>query len=892
MRESGSITTSHSLSAVKMGGIVSKIVGTKASLSSVEVHHVSSDVTPREEEKAFLASGSVSTVDIDYLLSQLTVAEKVSLVAGQDWWTTAPVPRLGIPSLKFSDGPNGARGTKFIDGVRSACFPAAVSLAATFDRDLVGEVGRALAGETKTKGASVLLAPTVCMQRDPRGGRNFEAFSEDPFLAGELSAAYINGLQGEGIGASLKHYCVNEEETYRFTMDVIVDERTLREIYLRPFEMAVKKSNPWTVMTSFSHLDGVHASAHKYLLEDVLRGQWGFDGLLLSDWSGTYSVAPALEAGLDLEMPGPPIQRTFKNMTKALDSGELSEKTLDKRVRAVLDLLKKTGKFESPEIAEEIALDLPYNRELIRKTGADGMVLLKNDRNVLPIKLDDRNLKSVALVGLAKSYLGHGGGSAAVNSHRKITAYDAFEEAVRGKGIELRYAEGARPVRSLPPMTNDVYDEDGKPGWTRRIATPETGDITPMTSNAPIASFVSLEQREASSVSFTGVYRPSLTGNHYISFKTVGNTKIYIDDDMVFETVGSSDVMAFVLGVAREEKRQYAFTAGREYRIRVQAHSSEDLSSGLGLFAAGLVGVTFGFMTEQEHDAPLVEPAVAASKKSDVAIVFVGHDPDWESEGADRDSMDLPRDGSLDELITAVAKANPNTIVVNSTGSPITMPWINDVAAVLQTWHLGQEAGHAITDVLLGLVSPGGKLPCTFPRSLELTPTYDNFPGDLEKRRVEYKEGIFVGYRYYDEHPEAVLFPFGHGLSYSTFKISNARLNKNVFGPDDDLTVTVDVKNTGARFASEVVQVYVGELDPSISRPKKELAGFTKARLAPSGSQTVEIKLDDHAVTYWNVTKGLWSVDAGEYRVYIGDSSVNIACTLDFRVERSFEVGV
>ena len=880
------------LSAATMANIVSKLTEKNSTISAVEVGELSSQGTPQNEQNVGSASKTSSPVDIDYLLSQLTLEEKVSLAAGQDWWTTSPVPRLGIPSLKFSDGPNGARGTNFVNGVTSACFPAAVSLAATFDRDAAHEVGRALADETRTKGASVLLGPTVCMQRDPRGGRNFEAFSEDPLVSGEMAAAYINGLQGGGIGASLKHFCVNEEETFRFTMDIIVDDRTLREIYLRPFEIAVKKSQPWTVMTSFSHIDGIHASAHKELLGNVLRKQWGFDGLVLSDWSGTYSVGPALEAGLNLEMPGPPIQRTLENITKAFEKGELSQQALDKSVWEFLRLLQRTGKFESPEIPAEIAIDLPYNRELIRRTGADGMVLLKNERSILPIKTEDRNLKSIALIGLAKSYLGYGGGSAAVNSHHKITPYDAFVEAVAGKGIELKYAEGARPVRTLPQMTHEVYGEDGNPGFTCRVTTPATGPDTPVVSNVATANFVSVLQREVESVSLNGIYKPSVSGNHYISFKTVGNSTVYINDEPVFHQDGATDVLAYVLNVAREEKKQYNFIKGQEYRIRIEAHKSEDLTSGLAVFASGLVGVTVGFMAEQDHDAPLLEPAVETAKESDIAIVFVGHDSDWESEGADRDSMDLPRDGSLDRLISAVAKANPNTIVVNSTGSPVTMPWIDDIAALLQAWLPGQEAGHAITDVLLGIVSPGGKLPCTFPKSLEVSPTYGNFPGDLERRRVEYKEGIFVGYRYYDEHPEAVLFPFGHGLSYSSFELANARLSNDVLVSDGDLTVTVNVTNTGSVTASEVVQVYVGAFNPSISRPKKELGGFSKVRLSPGGSQAVQVTLSVDAVSYWDTEKGLWSVDAGEYQVFIGESSVSFASTLAFKVEAPFEIFV
>ncbi|KXJ90096.1 glycoside hydrolase superfamily [Microdochium bolleyi] len=842
-------------------------------------------------------------IDMDALVAQLTLPEKINLLAGADWWTTTPIPRLGIPSLKFSDGPNGARGAQFSAGTKAACFPAAVSLAATFDRSVAHTIGAALAVEAQTKGASVLLAPTVCMHRDPRGGRNFEAFSEDPLLAGELAAAYISGLQASGkVGASLKHFALNEEDTFRYTMDVHVDERTLREVYLRPFEIAVKKAKPWSVMTSYNLISGTHADEHRDLLEGVLRREWGFDGVVLSDWGGTNSCAAAIEAGLDLEMPGPSLQRKLEDVMAAMDKeGGLTEETITKSARRVLEMVHRAGKFADPTIPDERAVDLPETRELIRQTSTDGMVLLKNDGRTLPFDARSRDIKSIALIGMAKEYLGHGGGSAKVNSHRKITPFDAITELLASDtDIKVNYAEGARVIRNLPVLAEDITDEDGNAGLTVRVSLPDRAADDPLIYTSPSATFVSRTYRTATRVTLTGTFRPRVSGQHYISFTTVGNSTVRIDGAVVFQAEGAApDVMAYMLSTAEDEVARHDFEAGRDYKVEIEALPA--LGAGVSVFAQGVIGVTMGFMAEEEHDVVLLPEAVAVAEESDVAVVFVGHTPTWETEGTDRGSMNLPKDGSLDKLIGSVAAAakrrdkNKKVVVVNSTGSPIAMPWIGQVDAVLQAWFPGQEAGYAIADVLFGKVSPGGKLPVSFPRSIKVAPTYGNFPGDLDKRIVRYEEGVFIGYRHYIEHPDDVLYPFGYGLSYTSFDISNIQITgseRQMEGKDSTLSVSATVTNTGEMPGAEVVQVYVGAVEPSFSRPKKELAGFAKARLAPGESATVEVTIDARAVAHWNVEKHKWSVDGGEYIVYVGNSSVDVRATLALTVAKDFDMEV
>lgn len=820
-----------------------------------------------------MGSLAPQTPDLDSIVSELTLAEKVSLLSGADFWTTNPVPRLQVPPLKVSDGPNGARGGAFKGGVQSACFPACVSLAATFDRNLARQIGRALGEETKTKGATVLLGPTVCPHRDPRGGRNFESFSEDPVLAGELASEYIIGLQGEGVGATIKHFAVNESETKRFTIDARLSQRALREIYLKPFEIAIKKSEPWALMTSYNLVNGTHADSNKQLINKILRDEWRFDGLVMSDWGGVNSTAESLNAGHDLEMPGPGKFRTLEKVASAIKKGMLSEEVLDQRVRRVLQLLERTAKFENPTIDDEIAVDSPMHRQLIRKAGAEGMVLLKNDSNTLP--LEATTLNSMAVIGLAKEFLGHGGGSAAVNAHHKITAYEALEEAI-GSEVTLNYAEGVRILRNLRPMRDDVVDNTGEAGFTCKVASVD-GRVE--TKKIPAATMMSIEKLDLGHVEIQGTFTPQVSGYHYISLATLGQTKVYINDKVIWNLERlSADPMAMLLGTATEERKQYEFVAGQSYSIRIEAVPVTGTENDLSILSNPLVCLNFGFALQEEFEADLLPDAQAAARKSDVAVVFVGHTPVWETEGCDRDGMALPVNGSQDRLIEAVASVNKRTIVVNSTGSPISMPWIDDVAAVVQAWFPGQEAGHSIVDVILGKTNPAGKLPVTFPRRIEDAPAYNNFPhtGDLKDLHVDYDEGIYIGYRHYDRVEDSVLFPFGYGLSYTSFDINNIRLSSSTISPSSTVSISASIKNTGNAVGSEVVQVYVGfSHSEKYDRPTKTLAGFAKAcDLQPGYQENVAISISVQEIfAHWDEDRYSWIVPSGRYMVYVGTSS-------------------
>lgn len=605
----------------------------------------------------------------------------------------------------------------------------------------------------------------------------------------------------------------------------------------------------------------------------------------MSDWGGTNSVADSLNAGHDLEMPGPAIHRTPINIQKALDGGDLSMETLNERVLANLKLLEKCNVFNDPSIPPEQAVDLPEHRSLIRRVGAEGAVLLKNDNETLPLEKD--KVRSIAMIGLAREFMGHGGGSAAVNAHRKITAYEAFQEAVGGS-VELKYAEGTRIWRSLPSICENVVDPDGKSGFSVECWDADGKALE--TQHIPSSHFRSFDTNGPSRVVLSGTYTPTVSGRHYISFSTIGNTTAYINDDEVFKYEGkSADVMAVLLGVAKEDQKRYDFVAGKKYNIRIEARTVADADSPLSFLSSNVLGFNFGLVNQELFEADLISEAVEAARASDVAIVFVGNTPAWETEGCDRDDMNLPKEGSFDKLIFSVVEANPKTIVVNSTGSPISMPWILDVASVLQVWFPGQEAGHVIADIVFGDMYPGGKLPVTFPIQLSHAPAYDNFPGDLEANRVDYKEGIYMGYRHYDQKPETVLFPFGFGLSYSTFDISNAAISSKTFSQEQQVKVTVDVTNTGNREGSETVQVYVGfNQDTSIDRPIKELRGYAKIHLAPGEKKPANVSLDRESFACFDETSKKWIVEAGKYSVLVGTSSKDIHATLDIEVGSGF----
>lgn len=837
------------------------------------------------------------TVDIEAILQSLTLDEKISLLAGKNFWETVPIPTKGIPCIKTTDGPNGVRGADFEGNTRAACFPAASSIAATFDLDIARQVGCALAEEARSKGASCLLAPTVCIHRHPLGGRNFESYSEDPFLSGKLASQMIQGVQSMGVAATIKHFVANEQETARMTVDETISERALREIYLRPFEIAIKEAKPWAVMTAYNQVNGTHCDGHEWLLAKILRGEWGWRGLVISDWGGTNSVADALNAGLDLEMPGPARVRKVDTVVAAVNEGEVSERVIDERVRNLLEFLEKLKVFESPGMLPERAIDKPEHRALIRDAGARGIVLLKNENQILPLSKDNIKGKKIALIGFAKDALAHGGGSASVNAHYKTTPWDALHAAI-GDSVEFGYAKGVHRQRLLAPISkNDdscgtVAGLDGQPGFSLLFF--DLDNPTPVltvhgqekSAYSPLGSQESLWKI----LEIIGDFRPNETGDHYIACSGIGATQVFVNDQVVFEQEGNyTDPMGALFGAASEKEVKYSFTAGKTYRLRIRSHPPTNV--GLKILE-GRTGVRMGFAPASEHDADLQGEAVRVAQWSDLAIVFTGHDPQWETEGRDQDSFNLPRQGSQDALVAAVASANRNTIVVNSTGVAVAMPWLDQVAALLQTWFPGQECGNSIADVLTGAVNPEGHLPVSFPQQIEDAPAHGNFPGEYVsgQLKVHYAEGVFVGYRHYDRlSRNKVNFPFGYGLSYTSFRFGEMQVSRQ---SEDIYSVTVDVSNTGSMAGGTLVQVYAGKGVQSAEHPTKSLVAFQKIRLQPSETQTTQMSVAVRDLAYFDEKRQFWIVEAGRYNFSLGLSSADISQVVSVTLEKQMVYAV
>ncbi len=655
-------------------------------------------------------------MDVKKIVSQMTLEEKAGLCSGLDFWHTKPVERLDIPSVMVSDGPHGLRKQRdeiadhlgVNDSIQAVCFPAGCATAASFDRDLLARLGAALGEECQAEKLAVVLGPAMNIKRSPLCGRNFEYLSEDPYLAGELAAAYTEAVQERGVGVSLKHFAANNQEHRRMSSSSDVDERTLREIYLTPFEMAVKKAKPWTVMCSYNRINGVFSAENKWLLTEVLREEWGFDGYVMTDWGAIVDRVKGLEAGLDLEMPGSGGVHD-KKIVEAVRAGKLDEKIVDRACQRILEISARSLEHHSASAS----WDKEAHHQLSARLAEECMVLLKNDGDILPLAKGDK----VAFIGeFAEKPRFQGGGS----SHINCTKITSALSAAKGYG-DIVYARG-----------------------------------------------------------------------------------FSIEDD--------------------------------------------------------------------ETSFALVHEAVEAARSARIAVVFAGLPDSYESEGYDRTHMQLPE--CQDRLIEAVAAVNPNTVVVLHNGSPVEMPWLQSVRGVLEAYLSGQGSGQAVIRILFGEVNPSGRLAETFPIKLEDNPSYLFFGGN--KERTEYREGVFVGYRYYDKKRMDVLFPFGYGLSYTSFDYDNLVVSQGELDDTDTITVSVDVMNTGIRSGKEVVQLYVSDIESTEMRPLRELRGFEKIYLEPGKKQTVSFSLDKRAFAYYETKIHDWHVESGEFFIQIGRSSRDI----------------
>ena len=775
------------------------------------------------------------------LLSQLSADQKVALLAGVDPWHTAGFDDPPVPAIRMSDGPAGVRGTSW-SGPASASFPCGAALGATWDPQLVEEVGRALGREAHSKSANIVLAPTVNLHRTPVGGRNFECYSEDPVLTAELAVAYVSGLQSERVAACIKHFVGNDTEFERMTISSEVDERTLRELYLVPFEAAVHRADVRVVMSGYNRLNGTFCSEHHWLLTELLRDEWGFDGLVVSDWFGTHSAAESLLAGLDVEMPGPPRARG-EHLRAALERGDVTVDDLDRSVARVLALADWTGAADTG--TTEVTADDPETRSVIRRATARGAVLLKNDGGVLPLAAAVRR---VALIGPYARYgRPQGGGSARVHPDHGRGPL----EALQARGLDVTFEPGGSIAKYLPTVHGD---------FTLGLSD-ATGATAEVAANRLVWFWDKAPAEGIDPATFTarvsGTFVPDATGTWELGLRAVGPASVQIDGVTVVELTEALRGGAFFGMGSPEIRGTVELEEGRRYEL------SADYPAADGQLVRGLV---VGARPVPDDDASSRAAAMAAD--ADVAIVIVGTDDDWETEGEDRTSMTLP--GQQDELVEAVAAANPNTVVVLNSGSPVTMPWLDAVPAVLQLWFPGQEIGDGLADVLTGDVEPGGRLPTTFPRRIEDTPAFAHHPG-IDGRAV-YAEGLFIGHRWYDREGIEPLFPFGFGLGYTTFTLGTAAV---AGGIEQGITVDVEVTNTGERTGSEVVQVYVEPPSGDPARPLRHLAGFGRVELGPGESGWVNVTLERRAFASW--IDGEWVVAPGEYTIHAGRSCADLA---------------
>ncbi|GAA5528164.1 glycoside hydrolase family 3 C-terminal domain-containing protein [Herpetosiphon gulosus] len=670
---------------------------------------------------------TASDQQINDLLTQMTLEEKISLTIGQDMWSTHPVERLGLGSINMNDGPHGLRkppensSIGIIDAIPATCFPTAAAVASTWDVDLAKAIGEAIAQECLANNVQIVLGPGVNLKRTPLGGRNFEYYSEDPVLAGELGTAFVEGVQSYGVGTSLKHYACNNQEFERMTISSEVDQRTLRELYLAAFERVVKRAQPWTIMAAYNKINGIYATEHRQLLTEILREEWGFEGIVVSDWGAVNDKAAALTAGLDLEMPGPALNHV-EFLAGLVRKGALSETVIDAAASRMLKIILRGIAQRQPEAS----YDKAAHHALARRAASESMVLLKND-GILPLQPTAES--TVAVIGnFAQKPRYQGAGSSEINATQVDTPLEALQTWLAGQSVEVNFAAG--------------YDHDG-------------------------------------------------------------NT----NDQLIAE-------------------------------------------------------------------------AVAAAKNASLSLVLVGLPDAYETEGADRAHMNMPT--GHNQLLEAVAAVQPNTVAILINGSAVTIPWLGQVRAVLEAGLAGQAVGSALVDVLSGVVNPSGKLAETFPYDLADTPAFLNYPG--EAGVVRYGEGLFIGYRYYDVRKVKPLFPFGYGLSYTSFRYDQIALSAASIDEATPLTVSVTLTNTGERAGKEVVQVYVKPSNSAYLRPVKELRAFAKVELAAGETKTVELTLNARDFSLYDQQRAAWRMEGGSYQILAGGCSADLPLVADLMV--------
>lgn len=808
---------------------------------------------------------------IEILLKQMTLEEKVSMLAGADAWKTVGIDRLGIPSITMQDGPNGVRiAIQEIKDKTSFCFPVGICLSSTWNVDLVFKIGESIAEEALHRGMDIILGPNVNIIRSPLNGRNFETYSEDPYHTSRIGVAFIKGVQSRNIGTSIKHYVCNNSEFQRMSISSEVRERALREIYLPAFKAAVEEADPWTVMASYNKINGIFATENYYLLNEILKEEWGYKGFVVSDWTAVHSTVPVGKVGMDLEMPGP-AKFLDEKLVKAVKNGEVSQEAIDDKVRRILRIIYKSGSFDNKKIPSDKPLNNPEHAKIAREAATEGMVLLKNQNKILPI--DPKRLKKIAIIGPSASIARiQGGGSAHVNPYYKISPLEGIKNKLKNvnPSAEIIFEQGCRLSEELEVLDSQfLLSSDGKTKGGLTIEFFNNLDLHGVPVVKKIMTTMQFRytkfpsEIDISNMSFrmSGKLIAPETGIYKFGLISLGFSRLFINGKSVDNWTNQIPGKRYKGLLSQEKIEEFHLEAGKEYNIKVEFQSRHPRNGSLKI----------GCEVPIKPD-PL-ERAIKAASNADYVVVCVGLSSNLESEGFDRPHMSLPE--FQNELIKKVTIANENTIVLLNTGAPIDMrDWIDSVKGVIQIWYPGQECGNAIADIIFGDVNPSGKLPETFPMKLEDNPAYINYPG--ENGKVYYGEDIFVGYRYYDTKMIDPLFPFGFGLSYTEFEYSALKISSPEINEDDDLNISVDIKNVGMMEGKEVIQLYIRDEISSLVRPVKELKGFKKVNLKPGEKKTIDFKINKQHLSFYDPVKKKWIAEPGVFIIKVGSSSRDI----------------
>jgi len=817
---------------------------------------------PKNPKGTYLDNSLPIEKRVNDLLKRMSIIEKIEQIYGKNSMDCRSNERLGIPPLLMTDGPHGIRGFG-----KASCFPLLITTA-SWNEDLMKNVGIAIGKEAILKARNIVLGPCINIHRTPLGGRNFESLSEDPYLISRMTVAYIKGLQSQGVGACVKHFACNNQEYERNRISVEISERALREIYLPGFEKAVKEANVLGVMAAYNKINGYYCCENFHLLQDILKNEWGFKGFVVSDWGAIHNTVNAFNSGCDIEMPGPGRYFTKIRILSALANREISEKLLDEKVKRILYVKFSLGLFDKNKIKNNVEINTNFSKELAYKIAEEGITLLKNEKELLP--LDIKKFNSIGIIGsIAENIPIDGGGSSEVDTLYVINPLDVFKNELNNK-IKINYAKGYIMPNEVSVISEKSFrlhenvNEYGLKGEYFNNINLSGNPILVRTDkeinfNWEWGSPATNIKRNNFSIRWSGKLLPPKTGNYKFQLLSDDGSRLFINDQLIIDNWGDHG--------PEIKTAQFYLEKNKEYNIKIEYYEK-----------SGGAMIKFGWITPDEN---LENEAIEIAKKSEVVLIFAGLNKFIESEGFDRKDMNLPIE--QEQLIEKISEVNTNIILILINGSPIDMKkWYHKISTIVEAYYPGPAGSKAIFDVIIGKINPSGKLPFTFPKSLEDNPSYENYPGDGEK--VYYKEDIFVGYRYYDTKNIEPLFPFGFGLSYTKFEYKDLKIKPEKIKKGGKVYISFKIKNMGKMEGKEIAQLYISKINSKFVRALKELKGFKKINLRPKEEKEIMFKIDSKDLAIFHPENNKWYVEPGEYEILIGSSSKDIKLKGRFKI--------